>query len=465
MANIDKFILTETFGSLKEALVALNQTRVSKGQPYVLKYLTASSTVDILFAIGIKDDSGPGSYSIISEKSIIPIVSIFRNSLPDISLLYHGERYIASNKGVSGDGKNYLVYNNNGILEKKVISTPIYISCLQDHKIYYVTSTDIKDIADSYTKAEVDRKIKNHETIINSQAIKITKLESEIAELKRNVKWMLENWGSNPGTGDNEGSLPDIPEIEEPEPEQPIVNPPKISSFNVNNSAFLTGETAEVVLSWAFENPNDVETARLSYLGANGNVTIVVKGLDPELNENVSLNSCSLQLTASTTITLTAFNKNQESDSKSVDITFSAGMFIIPLGTIEVPGGFIYESEDWYDEEEPELITEDTKSGRLSTLLNSALEPEPADSLYDSDGILFENTTGMSYLPTIILPKETYDNRGVTIKDSSGFTCTWNEYGALEGQDILIDGVRFVILQNSAVSTSDVTFYFYPLKS
>lgn len=75
------------------AILKLNKLTHYEGQPVMVKYWSKPDKVDTLLALGIKDGIGEDCYKIISLSGLELVRGVV-SSLPDISLLTHGELYL-----------------------------------------------------------------------------------------------------------------------------------------------------------------------------------------------------------------------------------------------------------------------------------------------------------------------------------------------------------------------------------
>lgn len=138
----------------KSAIIKLNTSPSKNGRLKIIKYYsdTDKTRVDILFAIGIKDGVGPDTYQIISSHGILLATEIV-TELPDVSQLVHGQIYIYQdliNK------KNYYLYLSNSYRKIREVKEELILQVANTGKTYYLTSTELKDITDFYTKEEID---------------------------------------------------------------------------------------------------------------------------------------------------------------------------------------------------------------------------------------------------------------------------------------------------------------------
>lgn len=78
------------------AILKLNKLTHYEGQPVMVKYWSNSGKIDTLLALGIKDGIGEDCYKIISLSGLELVRGVV-NTLPDVSLLVHGELYLYRN--------------------------------------------------------------------------------------------------------------------------------------------------------------------------------------------------------------------------------------------------------------------------------------------------------------------------------------------------------------------------------
>jgi hypothetical protein len=148
--------------SLDVALIRLDSIFHYYGVLVMINYYTDSSKscIDTVFASGIKDGVGRDCYRIISLHQD-PIVWGVSDSMPDISSLVHGEKYLYQDRHgnwwivkISPDGTTRVA--------DELEPGPRTYQCLHDNSLWVVDEKDkVRRITDIYSQAEIDDMIES----------------------------------------------------------------------------------------------------------------------------------------------------------------------------------------------------------------------------------------------------------------------------------------------------------------
>ena len=122
------------------AIIRLNQMKHYPGQPVMVAYLDSDNSERIVFAIGIKEGTGPDCYRLADIGGVIDVEDV-DSSLPDSSDLVHGEVYVSKN-----DSGNWCFVNlgsDKKTREIKEIEEESYIfrSIKTGHKWFFNKKT------------------------------------------------------------------------------------------------------------------------------------------------------------------------------------------------------------------------------------------------------------------------------------------------------------------------------------
>jgi len=173
----------EIKNNLDQAILWLNNLYFEAGYLIMVSYRVSNSTADIdaVLALGLKSGKGKDCYKVISTTKQILIWDVYYNpeDIPDVSQLDHEENFLYHDPVLD---TWFLINSKNGIRTFNEISNiPQTFINLTDGTIWVSNENKkvkrINDIADLYSKEEIDRKIEYARN--NPKYVEFEKLTTE----------------------------------------------------------------------------------------------------------------------------------------------------------------------------------------------------------------------------------------------------------------------------------------------
>lgn len=191
-----RFLRNTTIADSREAaILKLNIAENKVGQPVIIKYFSDpdKTKIDIVFAIGISEGSGLGTYRIIATGGVL-VVNDVVTELPDVSQLVHGESYIYVDTVLK---ENYLVFLEGADRVYVPLEEEQTIVSLATGKSYYASGEIVKEVSDFYTQEQIDILLANlgddMDTLQKELEEKLDELKSNVDNLRKDLEESIKN--------------------------------------------------------------------------------------------------------------------------------------------------------------------------------------------------------------------------------------------------------------------------------